>query len=122
MNFLQRLTVALFAGACVCAHALDQGPRIMGCDYRFGKDEGVDKCLIVGNGMNQGQSWVVFEVRGRRFRFNDSEPGIIEKISSKGDTLQKLKGRNEQAQCRPGAKEADAYVFSNGDRVCLYWE
>ena len=94
----------------------------MGCDYRFGKQEGVDKCLIHGNGMNQGISWVVFEVQGRRFRFEDSEPGIIENISSTGATIARLKGRNEQMQCRPGGKDADAYLFANGDRVCIYWQ
>ena len=61
-------------------------------------------------------------MQGRRFRFEDSEPGIIENISSTGATIARLKGRNEQMQCRPGGKDADAYLFANGDRVCIYWQ
>ena len=103
------------------AQAYDNGAQVIGCDFRLGKEEGTDRCLIVGSGMNQGIGWVVFEVQGRRFRFEDDAPDVIETVSKSGDTLARAQGRNQRMQCRPGGREADAYLFANGDRVCLYW-
>lgn len=103
------------------ALAVDHGPRVLGCDHRFDGKEQTGACLILGSGMNQGISWVVFEVEGRRFRFEDSSPDVIELIDKAGNTLKRLKGKNSSGSCRPGGLDADIYAFASGDRVCLYW-
>lgn len=103
------------------AQAYDNGPQVIGCDYRFGKKEGVDRCLIAGSGMNQGVSWVVFELQGQRYRYEDDAPDQLTLITGEGKTVATRKVRNHKASCRAGAREADVYQFENGDRICLYW-
>ena len=103
------------------AVAYDNGPRVVGCDYKIGKNEETDKCLILGSGTNQGISWIVFEVKGKRFRYQYSSPKIIELIGKSGKTLRRQSVRKLEEQCRPGGRDADVYAFSNGDRICLYW-
>ena len=100
----------------------DNGPQILGCDYKLGKVEGTGQCLIVGSGMNQGISWVVFELKNKRFRYSSSSTNSIELINKSGKTLQNYAVNNSDGECRPGGKFADIYEFKNGDRVCLYWK
>jgi hypothetical protein len=116
--------IVLTAGLLVFgpASGYDNGPTMVGCDYKLGKSEGSDKCLIVGSGMNQGISWLVFEVKGKRFRYDDSSSDKIELINKSGKTIKNYAAHNSNEQCRPGGKSADVYTFSNGDRVCLYWQ
>jgi hypothetical protein len=114
------LAVGLLASGTAIGY--DNGPQIVGCDYKLGKAEGTDKCLIVGSGMNQGISWLVFEVKGKRFRYTDSSADSIELIDKSGKAIKNYSVRNSNEQCRPGGKAADVYAFSNGDRVCLYWQ
>lgn len=104
------------------AMAYDNGPQVIGCDYKFGKTEGTSKCLIVGSGMNQGISWLVFQVEKKRFRYDDSSPTKIERINKSGNVIATYKVENSSGQCRPGGRTADIYAFSNNDRVCLYWQ
>lgn len=115
--------IALAAGllAWSAAHGFDNGPQMVGCDYRLGKAAGTDKCLIVGSGMNQGISWLVFQVKGKRFRYTEAAPDSIELIDKSGKTLKRFPAGNSNEQCRPGGRPADVYAFANGDRVCLYW-
>lgn len=103
------------------AFGYDNGPQAVGCDFKLGNAEGTDKCLIVGSGMNQGISWLVFEVKGKRFRYDDSSSDVIELIDKSGKTLSEYAVKNSERQCRPGGRSADIYAFANGDRVCLYW-
>jgi len=115
--------IALIMGLLVsgAVFGYDNGPQVVGCDYKLEKIEGTDKCLIVGSGVNQGISWLVFEVKGKRFRYTDDSPDSIELINESGETVQSYSVRNSNEQCRPGGRDADVYAFSNGDRVCLYW-
>jgi hypothetical protein len=119
MHVLALMAALLSAGT---AWAYDNGPQVVGCDYKLGKAEGTDKCLIVGSGMNEGISWLVFEVKGKRFRYTDSSPNSIELISKSGKTVESYAISNSNGQCRPGGQSADIYAFSSGDRVCLYWQ
>ncbi|MGZ4969914.1 MAG: hypothetical protein ACXV8W_15355 [Methylobacter sp.] len=114
------LTMGLLAFGT--AFGYDNGAQIVGCDYKLGKTEGTDKCLIVGSGLNQGISWLVFEVKGKRFRYADSSSDSIELIDKSGKTIKNYSIHNSNEQCRPGGRSADVYAFSNGDRVCLYWQ
>ncbi len=107
--------------ACGSARGNDNGPQTLGCDYRIQGDEGVGTCLVAGSGTNQGITWVVFEVKGRRYRFESSSPESILRVDRVGKVVKKFQGRNSSAQCRAGGPTADVYTFSNGDRVCLYW-
>jgi hypothetical protein len=116
------LTLALVLTTFGSAFAYDNGPQTLGCDYKFGKTEGTEMCLIVGSGMNQGISWVVFEVQKKRFRYPGSSADSIELIDKSGKVLAKYQVRNSNGQCRPGGRNADIYDFKNGDRVCLYWQ
>jgi hypothetical protein len=103
------------------AMAFDNGPQIVGCDYRFGKEQGTDSCLIVGSGMGQGISWVVFEVDGKRFRYSTATPKKLSLLDAAGEQKAVFMVTNTTGQCRPGGQDADIYTFANGDRVCLYW-
>lgn len=103
------------------AFGYDNGAQTIGCDYKLGKTEGTAKCLVVGSGVNQGISWVVFEVEKKRFRYEDSSPDSIELVDKSGDTIAKHRVINSNGQCRPGGRSADVYAFDNGDRICLYW-
>mgnify|MGYP000851169528 FL=1 len=118
---ISKASALLVLSCTFTANAADHGPQAVGCDYRLGRKHGSGTCLIVGSGTNQGVSWTVFEVDGRRYRYQDNEPQTIVVVDSKGRELKRLKGENSSAPCRPGGKEADVYSFSNGDRVCLYW-
>lgn len=113
------LTAALAFG--FSANALDSGPKVIGCDFKFGKSEGTEKCLIVGSGMNQGIEWVVFEINKKRFRYENSSPNQIELINRAGKRIKMHGVKNDRQQCRPGGVDADVYLFENGDRICLYW-
>lgn len=106
---------------CVPASAYDNGPQVLACDYKFGKSEGTDKCLIHGSGTNQGITWVVFEVKNKRFRYVDSSPNSIELLNKSNNPTAKYAVTNTNTQCRPGGKDADVYTFRNGDRICIYW-
>lgn len=103
------------------AQAYDNGPQVVGCDFRLGKSEGVDRCLITGSGTNQGITWVVFELKGQRYRFEDSSPTVLELITPDGKTQSTRKIKNHPGPCRAGGRDADVYQFDNGDRICLYW-
>ncbi|MDR2208500.1 MAG: hypothetical protein LBE22_05960 [Azoarcus sp.] len=113
----------MVAGAvCIsAAFAYDNGPQVLGCDYKLGTSEGTGKCLIVGSGMNQGISWIVFEVEGKKFRYDDSSADKIELLDKTDEAIATYSVSRSDAQCRPGGKSADVYAFANGDRVCLYW-
>ena len=103
------------------ALAYDNGPQVIGCDYRLGKEESTGQCLIAGSGTNQGISWLVFEVKNKRFRYTSAHENLIEQIDKSGETLAKYAVSNSEAPCRPGGKTADIYKFQNGNYVCLYW-
>lgn len=122
---MKRSTTGLLAAALAAAHALglayDNGPQTLGCDHRFGGKSETGTCLVVGSGTNQGILWVVLEVKGKRYRFEDSEPDVIALIDKNGNVLKRLKGGRETTQCRAGGNDADTYAFANGDRICLYW-
>jgi hypothetical protein len=113
--------LALVAMGTGTALGYDNGPQSVGCDYRLGRNEGTAQCLILGSGMNQGVSWVVFEVQRQRFRYQSSSPRSIDAIDKSGNTIGRQRVSNTSGQCRPGGRSADIYAFDNGDRVCLYW-
>ncbi len=112
--------IGLMTWATVSAY--DNGPQVLACDYRFGKSEGTGQCLIVGSGISTGVSWLVFEVKKKRFRYTSSSENEIELINKSGETLKTYAVSNTEGQCRPGGRSADIYDFKNGDRVCLYWK
>jgi len=105
----------------ITVSANDNGPQVIACDYRFADDEGTSTCLIVGSGTNQGISWLVFDVKGKRFRYSDDAPRKMELLDSDNQFLKDYPVTNSYASCRPGGKDADIYTFANGDKVCLYW-
>lgn len=126
LDFMRGKTVIKLAGLTslllsVSVNALDSGPKSIGCDFRFGKNEGTAQCLIVGSGMNQGIEWIVFEVDQKRFKYESAAPDRIELVNRANNTIKTYSVRNNRDQCRPGGVEADVYLFKNGDRVCLYW-
>ena len=100
--------------------ALDNGARVVGCDYKFGNVADTDTCVILGSGMQQGTLWIAFKAAGNRFRYTSDKPSQLDQIDSNGNTLRSYPIRNSQAQCRPGGGKADRYQFRNGDYVCLY--
>ncbi|PTU30961.1 hypothetical protein [Stenotrophobium rhamnosiphilum] len=102
------------------AWGYDNGPQTIGCDYKQGKATGTSTCLIVGSGMNQGISWLVFEVNGKRWRYTDASREI-ELVNATGATIKQYTVSHSSSQCRPGGKPADVYTFPNGNHVCLYW-
>ena len=112
--------IGLMTWAIVSAY--DNGPQVLACDYRFGKSEGTGQCLIVGSGISTGVSWLVFEVKKKRFRYSSSSENEIELVNKSGETLKTYAVRNSEGQCRPGGRSAGIYEIKNGYRVCLYWK
>jgi hypothetical protein len=121
IRVLVSMSASLPALMSASALAYDNGPQVIGCDYKLGKSAGTTKCLIVGSGTNQGVSWLVFEVQGKRFRYSDADEDKIERVNRSGDTLSAQPVERTTGPCRPGGKSADVFEFKNGDRVCLYW-
>ncbi len=115
------ISLTLAIGINFSAKAYDNGPQVLGCDFKFGAREGTDKCLIIGSGMGQGISWVVFEVNKKRYRYDSSSPKQLELLDSANKKIKTHSITNATEQCRPGGREADVYSFDNGDRICLYW-
>lgn len=102
-------------------YAFDNGPQILACDYKLGDKQGTEMCLIEGSGVNQGISWVVFEISDKKFRYYSTSPNRIEHIDSSYNIVDEYPVTNIKKQCRPGGREADVYEFKNGDRICIYW-
>jgi len=126
MNRMKRassVTVSAFLlqGVLSSAMAFDNGPQVVGCDYRFGSAQRTDSCLIVGSGMGQGISWVVFEAGAKRFRYSSASPNKLALLDAASEEKAVFMITNTTGQCRPGGQDADIYAFANGDRVCLYW-
>ncbi len=115
------IALSLVGGIVGNAHALDSGPKVIGCDFKFGASQGTDKCLILGSGIGQGESWNVFEVKKKRFRHFSSAPNKLTLLDSANNEVKAYTIQNTRGQCRPGGPEADIYQFNNGDRICLYW-
>jgi hypothetical protein len=113
-------TVLLFCLAPLTTFGFDNGPRVVGCDYKFGALFETDKCLITGSGMQMGNLWVAFKVKKSEFLYQSDNPNFLDKIDAKGNVLKSYRVKNLQSQCRPGGIEADKYEFSNGDFICLY--
>jgi len=103
------------------AYAYDNGPQVLACDYKLGDIEGTEICLIEGSGVNQGMSWVVFELMKKKYRHYSSSPNKIQHIDSSGKVVAEYPIKNFEGQCRPGGRDADVYEFNNGDRICIYW-
>ena len=116
-----RPLLLLCALPCGYAAAYDNGPQVLDCDTRFGPTEQSGRCMIVGSGMAQGISWVVFEARGMRFRYDSSAPDTLERLGPDDNAVQTLRVTNTYGPCRPGGADADVYALANGDRICLYW-
>ena len=51
MNWKKAILLCLIPTS---AMAFDNGPRVVGCDFKFGNNAGTDKCLITGSGMQMG--------------------------------------------------------------------
>ena len=102
------------------AMAFDNGPRVVGCDYKFSNNVGTDKCLITGSGMQMGTLWMSFKLNTNQYRYMSDSPNVLSQIDSNGKVLHSYRVKNSSAQCRPGGIKADKYQFSNGDYICLY--
>jgi hypothetical protein len=117
MNWKKALLLCLIPTATM---AFDNGPRVVGCDFKFGNNAGTDKCLITGSGMQMGTLWVAFKLHNSQYRYLSDNPNTLDQIDSKGKVLRSYRVRNTTAQCRPGGIQADKYAFANGDYICLY--
>ncbi|MGL5949580.1 MAG: hypothetical protein ACRCYV_11250 [Aeromonas sp.] len=115
------ITALLLSLASISAHAYDNGPQVLACDYQRGAIEDTDICLLTGSGTNQGISWQVFKWQGTLYRHFSSAEKQLEIINTDGDIISTLPVQVETKSCRPGGREASVFTFSNGDYVCLYW-
>jgi len=104
--------------------ALDNGPKVVGCDYQMkGLEQQTDSCLIIGEGLFSGG------VHAMGFRIGtDSHTYIIEDREAR---IYKDKDINAKPiwtgaveltrdQCRPAGVETEVIEFANGMTVCLY--
>lgn len=117
MTFTKLLLFMLLPASAL---AFDNGPRVVGCDYKLGNDFGTDKCLVTGSGMQMGTLWIAFRVKSKEYRYTSDAPKRLDQINKSGAVIQSYPIRNTQSQCRPGGANADRYQFQNGDFICLY--
>jgi hypothetical protein len=117
--------------------AYDNGPRVVGCDYRGNAMEKLkaDSCFIPSSGMQMGQSWLIVRpgISNLYYRFEDNQGSI----RNQSERLQKARIQTgpdydspinwqgsfiyRDGQCRPGGADAAVYELSNGTKICLYF-
>lgn len=116
----KKFFLALLLTTSTVVAAYDSGPSVVGCDYKFGKKEDTDSCLIVGAGTQMDETHIMFKVKQTYYIWRDTHPKVLEKVTKDGNLIQNLSITNSQEQCRPGGRNADKYEFRNGDYICLY--
>ncbi len=125
--------------------ALDSGPRVVACDYRFNQEsDSVSDVCLKNSFTNMGVTFVSYEpIRSKKiFRFSTNEPwsskkdgttkggdgkplfykATINKKNKKiweGSYLKFTKGL--ETQCRPAGLGASIkYKMSNGGSLCVW--
>ena len=117
--------------------AYDNGPRVVGCDYRGNAMEKLkaDSCFIPSSGMQMGQSWLIVRpgISNLYCRFEDnhgstrnqSERWQKARIQTGPDYDSPINWQGSfiyrDGQCRPGGADAAVYELSNGAKICLYF-
>jgi len=123
------------AFSCSHAAAFDNGPRVIGCDYRIkGQSEmHTDICFLPMTGTTQGYTTVIVRPGNSKlfYRFVDND-GTLDSTKWKkakvqtgsnydSKTLWSGTFRESHKQCRPGGRDAWVYELSNGTKFCLYY-
>ena len=122
--------------SCSNAAAFDNGPRVIGCDYRLkGQSEmQTNTCFLPMTGTQMGYTTVIVRPGNSRlyYRFEDNS-GSLDSVKWKKAKIQTgsnydSKGlwsgtfRYSNKQCRPGGANASVYDLSNGAKFCLYFD
>ena len=123
--------------ATMPAIAFDNGPKVLGCDFRTNANESLkaDSCFIPTSGMQMGQSWIVIRpgYSSLYYRLEDNqgatriehERWVRAKIQKGSDydsqTVWQGTFQYREGQCRPGGADASIYDLSNGAMFCLYY-
>ena len=118
--------------------AYDNGPKVIGCDFRTNADESLkaDICFIPTSGMQMGQSWIVIRPGNLDlyYRFEDNQGATsidnerwrrakIQRVSNYDSyTVWQGTFKYREGQCRSGGADAAIYDLNNGARFCLYYK
>ena len=122
---MKRILASIALVVCLgpAVSAMDSGPRVVGCDWSYGKAMRTESCLIVGSGfMLGGVELMAVKIGNRKqmYVFEDDHAALYE-----GDTVETKKlwegtVQADEAQCRPGGVIAQRYRASDGLTLCLY--
>ena len=133
------ITTALIAitGLIAPAYAFDNGPRVLGCDFRSSAGESLkaESCFIPSSGTQMGESWLIVRPGNSKlyYRFennhgatrNQTERWQRAKIQTGSDYDSPIKWQGgyveKYGQCRPGGAEAGIYELDNGAKICIYF-
>lgn len=102
---------------------MDAGPRVVGCDWTYGKKMRTDACLIVASGLMMGGVNLMAVKIGNRpymYVFEDDHAALYEGDSVETKKLWEGSVQMDEVQCRPGSVIAQRYRASDGLTICLY--
>ena len=131
------LQLAVFLGVASPAFGYDNGPQVIGCDFRVSSTSELktEICLIPSSGMQMGYGWIVIRPESTKdyYRLHDNHGAEL----NNDKRWQKAEIKDGQAfgsaviwkgnftsrtgQCRPGGRDASIYEISNGAKFCLYY-
>lgn len=121
-RFLSSLALIICLGPAV--NARDEGPRVTGCDWFYGKKAmRTDMCLIVGQGlMMGGVSLTAVKIGNRPYMyvFEDDRAALYEGDSVDTKKLWEGTVKYDEIACRPGSVIAQRFRTSDGLTLCLY--
>ena len=130
------LMVIGFSGFVSPSLAFDNGPRVIGCDYRTNANDPLkaEMCFIPSSGTQMGITHLVIRPGQSSLYYrlednygatrNKAERWEKAKIQAGDhyDSPTQWQGVFKQrgGHCRPGGADASIYELSNGAKFCLY--
>ena len=103
---------------------MDQGPRVVGCDYQMkGFEQQTDFCLILGEGQFSGGAYGIALRIGtdpHTYVIEDTEARIYATKDITKDPQWTGAVEITKEQCRPAGVDAEQLTFDTGMTICLY--
>ena len=129
-------TTCVILLSCSSAAAFDNGPQVVGCDYRLNKQSEMqaDTCFLPMTGTQMGYTTVIVRPGNSKlfYRFEDNYGSLDStkwrkakiQTGSRYDSKSLWSGtfRYSNKQCRPGGANSSVYDLSNGAKFCLYFD
>jgi hypothetical protein len=131
------LQLSVLLGVASPAFGYDNGPRVIGCDFRESSTskQKAEICFIPSSGMQMGYGWIVIRPESTKnyYRLHDNHGAelgenkrwqkaeILDGQAFGSAVIWKGNFTYRKGQCRPGGRDASIYEISNGAKFCLYY-